>query len=188
MSGILLEVDGLEAGYEAPVVGPMSFAVEAGETVGLTGPNGAGKSTILGALVGAARVFAGTIWKQPGMRMEIQLQRPVRLKEMPLTGREYLKLCGVRGGDPGDLPGDLLGKRLDALSAGQFQLLTVLACLEGSADLVLLDEPDNNMDGPALGVMERRLAAGRRGRGVVIVSHDAGFLGRAASRVVEIVP
>ena len=57
MTEALLEVDSLVAGYTEPVVGPLSFALEPGEIVGLAGPSGVGKSTVLGAIIGSARVF-----------------------------------------------------------------------------------------------------------------------------------
>lgn len=186
MSVALIEVKDLEAGYEIPVVGPVSFSVGAGETVGLTGPNGSGKSTLLGALVGAARVFSGRLIRAPGLRTEIQIQRPVRIKEMPLTGRDFLALAGAAGTTNEVPQSEILGRRLDELSAGQFQLLTVLACLDGPAGLVLLDEPDNNMDGPSKAIIEKKLSAGRSGRGVLVVSHDIGFLRRVTDNILSV--
>jgi zinc transport system ATP-binding protein len=185
MSGALVEIEGLTAGYDVPVVGPVSFTIREGEIVVLTGPNGTGKSTLLGALVGAVHVFSGEIRKAPGLRIEIQIQRPVRTPEMPLTAREFLRLTGADS-RAGSMVKPIFRRRVDTLSAGQFQLLTVLACLGSPARLVLLDEPINNMDRPSVEVLQRMLAADRGNRGVLIVSHEAGFVSGISSRVMEI--
>ena len=67
MSESLLEVRELVAGYDEPVVGPVSLRVHPGEVVGLSGPNGAGKSTLLKAIANGVRVFSGEVKRQPGL-------------------------------------------------------------------------------------------------------------------------
>jgi zinc transport system ATP-binding protein len=182
----LLEVRDLVAGYRGPVVGPLSFSVHAGEIVGLTGPNGCGKSTLLGALIGTARVFSGSIARRPGARVMIQAQRPVRLPEMPITGHELLHLTRAKdkGAPPAVRP--LLGGRVDRLSGGQFQLLQVWAALGSPAELIYLDEPTNNMDPGTVEALGDLLLAWREQRGVLVVSHEYGFLDRLATRIVEV--
>ena len=55
MTAPLLIVTDLEAGYNAPVVGPVSFSINPGEVLGLVGPNGVGKSTLLKAIADPTR-------------------------------------------------------------------------------------------------------------------------------------
>jgi zinc transport system ATP-binding protein len=187
LNDILLDVDSLVAGYQAPVVGPVSFKLAAGEIVGLAGPNGAGKSTLLGALIGATRVFSGQARRRPGVRVAIQSQAPVRLAEMPVTGAEFLRITGAHrhATPPRLLP--YLGQRLDRLSGGQYQLLNVWACLGSPAELVILDEPTNNMDPKAVRELAELLLESREtGRGVLVVSHEHELLERVSSRLVEI--
>ena len=189
----LLRLEDLVAGYTAPVVGPVSFSIQAGEVLGLWGANGSGKSTLLNAIAEAARIFSGRIERAPGLTLDYQEQRPVRLPAMPLTGRDLLRCAGAVGDrrPPGSL-GELLDRRLDRLSGGQFQLLSVWAALAGTADLVLLDEPTNNLDPEH----ERLLAAilskprvdGGERRAVLLVSHERAFLEDACTRVLEIAP
>jgi zinc transport system ATP-binding protein len=185
--GSLLVVDALLAGYRMPVVGPISFTLDTGEIVGLAGPNGAGKSTILGAIIGTAKVFGGTIVRRPDVRVAIQHQRPARLSEMPITGREFLAITGAHRHAPPAALAPLLGQRLDRLSGGQYQLLHVWACLGSPAEFVLLDEPTNNLDPQATSTLRDILRSSReRGRGVLVISHDHEILDEVCTRVVEV--
>ena len=185
---LLLDVRDLVAGYRDPVVGPVSFGLHRGEVLGLSGPNGSGKSTVLRAIIGRARIFAGTVRRGDGpIATAVQAQRPVRLAEMPITGREYLRLTGAASHAPPPQLSGLLDLRLDELSGGQFQLLHVWACLGSAADLVLLDEPDNNMDPRARATLIEVLHASRTaGRGVLVVSHEHDLVEVVCSRIVEV--
>jgi ABC-type Mn2+/Zn2+ transport system ATPase subunit len=188
MNGVLLEVEALVAGYREPVVGPLSFRLHRGEILGLAGPNGSGKSTVLRAIIGRARIFSGAVRRGDGrFRTAVQAQRPVRLAEMPITGREYLGLTRAVGGPPPPQLAGLLDLRLDELSGGQFQLLHVWACLGSTADLVLLDEPDNNMDPRARATLIDVLHGSRSaGRGVLVVSHEHDLVESVCTRIVEV--
>jgi zinc transport system ATP-binding protein len=187
MNAALLELRDVVAGYAEPVVGPLSFAIEPGEVVGLAGANGAGKSTVLGAIIGTTRLFAGVVRRREGIKVAVQAQVPFRRKEMPLTGIEILRLTGAdRQEAPASLR-PLLGLRLDRMSGGQYQLVNVWACLGCPAQLVLLDEPTNNMDPRATAALEEVVRASRReGRGMLIVSHEHEFLERVSTRLVEV--
>ena len=182
----LLDCREMVAGYAGPVIGPVSFTLDSGEVMGLHGCNGAGKSTILGAIAGAVRVFSGEIRRRPGLKVAHHRQRPIRPAELPLTGKELLRLTGAsQAGAPAPLPG-LLPLRLDRLSGGQFQLLHIWACLGSAAELVMLDEPTNNLDPAALVVLKQMLQQNHAGRAVLVVSHEAGFLDEICSRVLHL--
>jgi ATPase subunit of ABC transporter with duplicated ATPase domains len=187
VSAALLEIDALVAGYAQPVVGPVSFSVASGEIVGLAGPNGAGKSTLLGAVIGTTRVFSGSVRRRDGLRLAVQAQVPSRLREMPVTSMELLHITGAhRHAVPAPLE-PLLDMRLDRLSGGQYQILNVWACLGCGADLVLLDEPTNNMDLRVEAILADLLVASREeGRAMLLVSHEHGFLEKVSTRLVEV--
>ena len=78
-----------------------------------------------------------------------------------------------------------LAQRLDRLSGGQFQFLALLACLQAPADVVLLDEPTNNLDPDGVGVLEPAVRKrAQEGAGVLVVSHDARFIDAVCDRKV----
>jgi zinc transport system ATP-binding protein len=187
----LLQVDGLRAGYHRPVVGPLWFEIRPGEVLGLWGANGSGKSTVLNAIARGARIFSGEIRRAPGLTLAYQEQRPVRLAAMPLTGLDLLRAAGALGVPAPGPVAPLLGRRIDRLSGGQYQLLCVWCALAAPADLVVLDEPTNNLDPETESLLAGLLgsqASGPEGgrRAVLVVSHEAAFLRAACSRVIPL--
>lgn len=182
----LLTLTGLTAGWDRPVVGPLSLEVHGGEVIGLWGPNGCGKSTLLAAIADGARVFAGSIRRALRLTLAVQSQHPVRVAPLPLTGRDLLRAAGA---DVGRLPSSLSGtlrRRVDRLSGGQYQLLCVWAALTGGADLVLLDEPTNNLDPDHESLLAEMLKGQSADRAVLLVSHEQTFLEHVCSRVIEV--
>lgn len=186
MAKPLLQANAIVAGYGAPVVGPISLSIEPGDVIGLSGPNGSGKSTFLKALADGARIFSGQVEKRPGLRLGWQQQQPVFPAEKPFSGRDYLRYAEA---DPRMAPPRLaawLDQRVDSLSGGQFQILSVWAVLGGPADLVLLDEPTNNLDPEGETILAHALQGGLDDRAVLLVSHERAFLERVSSRLLEV--
>lgn len=188
MSRRLLTVDGLCSGYREPVTRSLSFAVDAGEVVGLSGPNGSGKSTILRVLTGEARIFSGRVARRPELRIAYQPQAGLGAgsRELPLRACELLRLMAVATENLPPLLQTLLDVRLDRLSGGQRQLLAVWAAIGQPADLLLLDEPTNNLDpdGEALLTCALRSLPGTRA--ALVISHERNFLEGVADRLVEV--
>ena len=181
-----IELHRLEAGYDRAVVGPLSFSLDRGEIVALWGPNGSGKTTAMNAIGGGARVFSGDLRKRPGLRVSHQHQNPLSLRDIPLSGRELLALTDS---DAAALPAamqPLLARRLSELSGGQLQLLQVWACLTAPVDVVMLDEPTNNVDVAGVDFLRQVIVEARGGRGVLLVSHDRHFVEALGARIVEI--
>jgi zinc transport system ATP-binding protein len=202
VSAPLLSIRDLVAGYGRPVIGPISLDVQAGEVIGLRGANGCGKSTLLNAIADRADVLCGRIVRMRGLVIAYQAQTPVRLPTMPVTGHELLRYAGASlHGLPTPIAA-ALRHRLDRLSGGQYQLLCVWAAIAGPADLILLDEPTNNLDPEREALLVDMLSSlpqTRRdndhrhphgnqtgSRGVLLVSHDRRFLERSCSRVIEL--
>ncbi len=184
---MLIEARELCAGYALPVVGPVSFALARGEVVGLVGPNGCGKSTLLAALLGGVRIFAGSVERAPGLRPVLQTQRQPDVDGLPLSGGELLALTGAATDGLPPWLADRLDWRLDRLSGGQRQFLHLWACLQAPGDLVLLDEPTNNLDPAGVahlaGALRVRADAGA---GLLVVSHDAAFVDAACDRTIRL--
>ena len=184
---MLLSVHHLSAGYAEPVFGPVSFSLERGEILGLVGPNGCGKSTLLSALLGAARIFTGEVARAPGLVVTLQTQQQPDVAGVPLTGAELLSLTGARSDGLPPWLDERLDERLDQLSGGQRQFLYLWSCLQAPGDVVLLDEPTNNLDPDGVahlaGALKMRAA---NGAGLVVVSHDAEFLASVCSRLIRL--
>ncbi|MDF3031616.1 MAG: transporter [Moraxellaceae bacterium] len=173
---MLLRASDLVVGYTAPVLGPLTFTLNAGQAVGIVGANGCGKSTLLKSLYGQARIFAGSLERAPGITLACQQQHPVRLAQAPLSVRDYLRLLDA---DRQALPGRLATlqqRRIDTLSGGQYQLLALWACLASPAQVVLLDEPTNNLDPEGVTLLTAWLRARDAARGLLLISHDADFM------------
>lgn len=181
----LLQLERLVAGWQQPATSPVDLALAAGEVVGLTGPNGVGKSTLLAAIAGRAKVFSGQITQRPGLHLALQTQDVPPVDGLPLAGRELLALTGA-GAD--GLPRWLAGRvddRLDRLSGGQRHYLALWAILQAPADIVLLDEPTNNLDAAGVDHLTAHLRErAEAGAGIVVVSHDAAFVEAVCDRVV----
>jgi zinc transport system ATP-binding protein len=182
----LLSLSALTAGYARPVVGPVSFEVRAGQIVGLRGPNGSGKSTVLRAIGGGARIFSGAVERSAGLRVAHQHQNPLPLEDVPLSGRDLLDLTRARAQGLPPWIEPLLDRRLDQLSGGQLQLLQVWACLRAPVDLVMLDEPTNNVDRAGVEFLERALVEGASRPAVLLISHDHRFLQAVCDDIVEL--
>jgi ATPase subunit of ABC transporter with duplicated ATPase domains len=186
MTETLLELDAVQTGYTRPVIGPLSLRVDRGEIVGLAGPNGAGKSTLLKAIADNAQIFGGHITRKPGLTLAWLEQQHVRFAQMPFNGWEYLRFTNA---DREALPPRLrnwLHQRVDSLSGGQFQLLSCWRALGTKAELVLLDEPTNNLDEESMQMLRELLIQRRDDRAILLVSHERDFLEQVCGRVLDV--
>lgn len=184
MNKALIRTEQLVAGWQQPTTAPLDLSLNAGQILGLTGPNGVGKSTILSALTGRAKCFSGKIDLRPGLRLALQTQDVPPVDGLPLSGKELLALTGA---SPQGLPPWLqerLNQRLDRLSGGQRHYLSLWAILQAPADVVLLDEPTNNLD--AAGTEHLVLALRQRvahDAAILLVSHDDAFVSAVCDQV-----
>jgi ABC transport system ATP-binding/permease protein len=177
-----------------PLLDQATVQVAAGERVAVIGRNGAGKSTLLQILAGDLPPDAGTVLRQPGVRIARLVQ------DVPLSAdRTVAAVVGEGLGRLDDHDewqrehqADMVMSRLglppeavvDSLSGGWKRRVLLARALVGQPDLLLLDEPTNHLDIEAITWLESFLAEYRGA--VVFVTHDRAFLERLATRIVEI--
>jgi heme exporter protein A len=178
----------------------------AGQTLVVLGPNGSGKSTLLRVLATLLRPGRGEVsvlgselprdsWKLRG-RIGYLGHEPLLYED--LTGRENLlfhaRLHGL-GQDEAesriesDLESMEMSRRADdrvsEFSAGMRQRIAICRAVLHRPDLLLLDEPDSNLD-PDGRKLARRLIGAAPGRTRVLVSHEPDRAGAEADRVLEL--
>jgi len=177
----ILRAQSARLGFDHPVLGPLSLEVPVGARWALTGPNGIGKSLLLKAVTGQARVHAGQLQLAPTARVSLLAQDHPRRQPWPLSGHDWLRAMGATTPDPSRVQA-LLGRRLDRLSGGQWQLLRLAAALLSHARhppherLILLDEPANHLDAEVRSDAVDLITALPTNVTLVMTSHDDDFL------------
>jgi heme exporter protein A len=176
---------------ERPALDGVGFELAAGESLLVLGPNGAGKTTLLRVLAtllrpsgGEARVLGCSLpdeaWKLRG-RIGYLGHEPLLYRD--LSGRENLRfqarLHGIEGAAAARI-GELLravgmerraDERVAELSAGMRQRLSICRCVLHQPELLLLDEPDSNLDAEGRELVRALIGPGA-GRTRVVVTHD----------------
>lgn len=183
-----------------PAITTLDLTVRPGARLALVGPNGAGKSTFLKAVAGLLRPAAGqlAIFGQDvatcrhrvaylPQRIEIDWRFPMTVERLVSTGR-YAHLGWLRSLSRSDrllvrqtmerLGLKALSRRqVGELSGGQQQRVLLARALVQEADLLLLDEPLNGVDGETRAVLEKALDELRdEGKTVIVATHDLGRL------------
>ncbi|HWP33804.1 MAG TPA: heme ABC exporter ATP-binding protein CcmA [Solirubrobacterales bacterium] len=188
-----LSVVGLRRDYgERSALEGVGFELGRGETLLVLGPNGAGKTTLLRILATLLRPSGGQVralgcalpaeaWKLRG-RIGFLGHEPLLYRD--LSGRENLRfharLHGIEGERAEARVEQLLAavamerradERVAELSAGMRQRLAICRCVLHEPELLLLDEPDSNLDAEGR-ELARSLIGPAAGRTRVVVSHD----------------
>jgi heme exporter protein A len=188
-----LRVAGLRRDYgERTALDGVGFELAAGETLLVLGPNGAGKTTLLRILATLLRPSDGDVralgcalpdeaWKLRG-RVGFLGHEPLLYRD--LSGRENLRFhARLHGLDASEAEARIAAllaaagmerradERVAELSAGMRQRLAICRCVLHEPELLLLDEPDSNLDAAGR-ELARELIGPAAGRTRVIVSHD----------------
>jgi ATPase subunit of ABC transporter with duplicated ATPase domains len=177
-SALALHVDRLSAGYDAPVIGDLSFHVHRGERWALAGPNGSGKTTLLRVLLGDIAPMSGSFHWGAGVRVGYYAQEHEHLPPDATPLDICLEVC------PAETPvrtmlaclklkQDLLRQPLGLLSLGERSKTALARLLLGHYNVLLLDEPTNHLEMEA---QEALASALKHYPGVLLfVSHDRWF-------------
>ena len=189
----VIEFDGVSKSFgDRLLIDNLSFKIPAGAIVGIIGPNGAGKSTLFKLITGKEQPDSGTvnIGKTVHMAMVDQHRDDLAnektvwedisggldiltVGKFQMASRAYCGRFNFNGGDQ--------QKKVGSLSGGERGRLHIAKTLIGGGNVLLLDEPSNDLDVETLRALEDALLefAGS----VMVISHDRWFLDRIATHI-----
>ena len=176
-----------------PIVSELSTTILRGDRVGIVGPNGAGKTTLLKLLLGKLSPQSGSV--RTGTNLQIaffdqlrdQLDPERPILEQINEGSDFVEVDGKKRHLIGYLQDFLftperLRLPVKVLSGGERHRLLLAKLFTQPANLLVLDEPTNDLDLETLELLEERLAA--FAGTVLVVSHDREFLDNTVSSVI----
>src|SRR6188472_759944 len=192
---LIIEAKDLGRTYgERKIVDDFSIRVQRGDRIGIGGPNGAGKTTLIEMLTGGAAPDSGSIRLGANIEMATLDQHRESL-DPKLTLADALTGGGSDNVMVGDKPKHVIGYMkdflfaqeqrgtpLEALSGGERGRLMLARALAKPSNLLVLDEPTNDLDLETLDVLEEML--GDYDGTVILISHDRDFLDRVVTSVI----
>jgi sulfate-transporting ATPase len=189
----VLEFEGVTKSFgERVLIDNLSFKVPAGAIVGIIGPNGAGKSTLFRMIAGKEQPDSGTVKVGPTVKMafvdqsreDLQADKTVWqdvsggldnivVGKFVMPSRAYIGKFNFKGNDQQKLVGQLSG--------GERGRLHLAKTLAQGGNVLMLDEPSNDLDVETLRALEDALLefAGS----LMVISHDRWFLDRIATHI-----
>jgi ATP-binding cassette subfamily F protein uup len=188
---IVLKSEGVTFGYgDRPLIRNFSATICRGDRVGILGPNGCGKTTLLRLLLeagspdglrpGAGRIAHGTnLQVAYSDQLRAQLDENQTVVDNIAQGREFVSINGGRRHVIGYLQDflftpDRARQPVRSLSGGERNRLLLARLFAQPSNVLVLDEPTNDLDLDALEMLEEQLA--NYGGTVLMVSHDRAFL------------
>lgn len=168
----------------------LSFEIPKGGIVGIVGPNGAGKTTLFKMMAGEEKPDSGkfeigstvkmayidqsrkdldpekTVWEQISGGNEV-----MNVGEKEMNSRAYVSKFNFAGGDQ--------QKKVGTLSGGERNRVQLAMLLSQGANLILLDEPTNDLDVNTMRALEEALL--NFGGSAIVISHDRWFLDRVST-------
>jgi ATP-binding cassette subfamily F protein uup len=171
---------------ELPLLDRASFAMEAGERIGLIGRNGTGKSSLLGAIAGTVALDDGELRRNTGLRIAFVPQEPVL---PPLPSIKEALLAEPAAPEEHKLEEFLHRFKLDPdlraenASGGERKRAALALAFARQPGLLLLDEPTNHLDVDAILILENLML---KQPSAIVITHDRAFLDRVATRILEL--
>ena len=191
---LVAELEGVSKRFgDRPIVRDFSTRIVRGDKVGLIGPNGAGKTTLLKLILGEVEPDEGTVRR--GTRQTVAYFDQLREQldpELPLTevispGSDFVEIGGEKKHVIGYL-GDFLfapqraRSPVKSLSGGERNRLLLARLFARPANVLVLDEPTNDLDIETLDLLEELLDA--YDGTLFLVSHDRAFLDNVVTQVI----
>lgn len=193
LGNVVVEVDNLTKGFDGRVlIKDLSFTLPRNGIVGVIGPNGVGKTTLFKTIVGLEEPDSGTVRVGETVKLSYVDQNRENIdpnktvwevvsdgldyivvgqNEMP--SRAYVSAFGFKGPDQ--------QKKAGVLSGGERNRLNLALTLKEGGNLILLDEPTNDLDVETLSSLENALT--KFPGCAVVISHDRWFLDRTCTHI-----
>jgi ATP-binding cassette subfamily F protein uup len=189
----VIRLKNVSAGYGGdPVIAGLTLTIQRGERIGLIGNNGVGKSTLLKLILGELIPDEGTV--KLGTNLQIayfdQMRRELdpnkSIADIVGDGRDYISINGKDRHVIGYLRGFLFSAKramepVRILSGGERNRAILARLFTRPSNLLVLDEPTNDLDVETLEVLEARLA--EYGGTLIVVSHDREFLDNVVTSI-----
>ncbi len=195
LGNVVVEVDHLDKGYEGrTLIKDLSFTLPRNGIVGVIGPNGVGKTTLFKTIVGLEQPDSGTVKVGETVKLSYVDQTRagidpkknvwevvsdgldyIQVGQTEVPSRAYVSAFGFKGPDQ--------QKPAGVLSGGERNRLNLALTLKQGGNLILLDEPTNDLDVETLGSLENALE--NFPGCAVVISHDRWFLDRTCTHILS---
>ncbi len=193
LGNIVINVEDVTKGYDGRTLfSDLSFKLEPGQALGLVGQNGMGKSTLIKVILGLEEADSGKV--EIGKKVEVNYVDQNRLAldddksvfEEVGEGQEYVKLgeesLGLRAYLRRFLFDDeRINTKISQLSGGERSRVLLAKILKRGGNVLVLDEPTNDLDLNTLRLLEEALVHFKGS--VLVVSHDRYFLNRVCDGI-----
>jgi ATP-binding cassette subfamily F protein uup len=192
LSGTVLEAEKVSRSFGGkPLIANLDFILQKGERVGIVGRNGAGKTTLLRVLLGEIEADQGRVVVGRGTRVAYYDQQRAQLDPEQTvydaaSGEDFVDLGGKRVAlrdylDDLLFPVPMQRMQVKALSGGERNRLLLARLFLQGANVLVLDEPTNDLDLVTLNVLEGLLLEFEGA--VLLVAHDRYFLDKVATSI-----
>jgi ATP-binding cassette subfamily F protein uup len=190
-SKTVIDADHVNKSYgDRPIIREFSLRIQRGDRIGIVGPNGAGKTTLLKLLTGELKPDSGTVTLAKTLSgIVIDQQRKLmepgkRVRDILANGGDWIDVRGSKKHINGYLKEFLFDSAIadapiGSLSGGERSRLLLAREFARAANLLVLDEPTNDLDLETLDLLQEVIAD--YDGTVLIVSHDRDFLDRTVT-------
>jgi ATP-binding cassette ChvD family protein len=193
LGSVVVEVDHLDKGFDGRMlIKDLSFSLPRNGIVGVIGPNGVGKTTLFKTIVGLEQPDSGTVRIGETVRLSYVDQNRsgidpnktvwevvsdgldyIKVGQVEMPSRAYVAAFGFKGPEQ--------QKPAGVLSGGERNRLNLAMTLKQGGNLILLDEPTNDLDVETLSSLENALE--QFPGCAVVISHDRWFLDRVVTHI-----
>jgi ATP-binding cassette ChvD family protein len=193
LGNLVIEAKNLSKAYgDRLLINDLSFSVPPGAIIGVIGPNGAGKTTLCSMITGKEQPSSGLIRLGETVKLAYvdqtrdNLDPEKSIWEVISDGNDIIELGSIQVNSRAyvarfNFTGQDQQKKVGMLSGGERNRVHLARILKGGANVILLDEPTNDLDVNTLRALEEAIE--NFGGCVMVISHDRWFLDRVATHI-----